>query len=158
MTRDSSLEPAYVAAAGRDLRRSRRDLLIENSVLRHELGILRRRSQRRKLNLMDRLRLLLGARLLEHWRAAIVVVQPDTLIRWHRAGFRLFWRRRSRPRRTSPLPPKTTNLIRDMARRGRLWGAERIRGELIKQGFAVGMSSIERYIRRIRRSPPGGQR
>ena len=77
MTRDSSLEPAYVAAAGRDLCRSRRDLLIENSVLRHELGILRRRSQRRKLNLMDRLRLLLGARLLEHWRAAIVVVQPD---------------------------------------------------------------------------------
>ena len=94
----STLDPRpaarNVAAAGRDLCRSRRELIVENGVLRHQLGILRRRSQRPRLHLMDRLRLLLGAHLLEHWRAAIVVVQPDTLIRWHRAGIRLFDARR----------------------------------------------------------------
>ena len=106
---------------------------------------------------MDRLRLLLGARLLEHWRAAIVVVQPDTLIRWHRAGFRLFWRRRSRPRRMSPLPPKTIDVIRDMARRGRLWGAERIRGELLKLGIRVSKRTIQKYMRGVRSRRGGGQ-
>ncbi len=75
---------------------------------------------------MDRIKLLVGARLLSSWRRAIVVVQPETVLRWHRAGFRLFWRRRSRPRKASPLPPETIDLIRDMAARGRLWGAERI--------------------------------
>ena len=131
-----------LAAAGRDLCRSRRDLIVENAVLRHQLGILRRRCQRSRLHLQDRLRLLLGARLLEHWRAAILVVQPDTLIRWHRAGFRLFWRRRSRPHKASPLPNETLDLIRDMARRGRLWGAERIRGELLKLGIRVSKRTI----------------
>ena len=157
----STLDPGpaarELAAAGRDLCRSRRDLIVENAVLRHQLGILRRRSQRPRLHLMDRLRLLLGARLLEHWRAAIVVVQPDTLIRWHRAGFRLFWRRRSRPRRMSPLPPKTIDVIRDMARRGRLWGAERIRGELLKLGIRVSKRTIQKYMRGVRSRRGGGQ-
>jgi hypothetical protein len=69
--------------------------------------------------------------LLPRWRQAIAIVQPDTLLRWHRAGFRLFWRLRSRPRGGSPLAKETIDLIRDMARRGRLWGAERIQGELL---------------------------
>jgi hypothetical protein len=104
-----------------DAVRSRRELIIENAVLRHQGNVLRRRSKRPKLNLVDRLKLLIGARLLPSWRRAIAIVQPETVLRWHRAGFRLFWRRRSRPRKASPLPPETIDLIRDMAARGRLW-------------------------------------
>ena len=106
-----------------DVSRSRRDLVIENAVLRHQINVLRRGQKRPRLGVTDRLKLLLGASLLPTWRRAIAIVQPDTLLRWHRAGFRLFWRLRSRPRRGSPLAQETIDLIRDMARRGRLWGA-----------------------------------
>jgi putative transposase len=109
-----------------DVSRSQRDLIIESAVLRHQINILRRGKKRPRLGVTDRLKLLLGALLLPAWCRAIAIMQPDTLLRWHRAGFRLFWRLRSRPRRGSPLAKETIDLIRDMARRGRLWGAERI--------------------------------
>jgi putative transposase len=121
-----------LGAVAVDMVRSRRELVLENAVLRHQVNVLRRGGKRRKLHLIDRLKLLLGARLLPSWRRAIAIVQPETILRWHRAGFRLFWRRRSLPRKKSPLPSETIDLIRDMAARGRLWGAERIRGELLK--------------------------
>ena len=96
----SQLEPRRsadeVAGVAVDTVRSRRELIIENAVLRHQVNVLRRRSKRPKLNLVDRLKLLIGARLLPSWRRAIAIVQPETVLRWHRAGFRLFWRRRSR--------------------------------------------------------------
>jgi putative transposase len=117
--RRSASELASVAV---DAVRSRRELILENAVLRHQVNVLRRRSKRPKLNLVDRLKLLVGARLLPSSRRAIAIVQPETVLRWHRAGFRLFWRRRSRPRKTSPLPPETIDLIRDMAARGTLLG------------------------------------
>ena len=93
-----------------DVSRSRRDLIIENAVLRHQINILRRGKKRPRLGVTDRLKLLLGASLLPAWRQAIAIVQPDTLLRWHRAGFRLFWRLRSRPRRGSPLAKETIDL------------------------------------------------
>jgi hypothetical protein len=66
-----------------DAVRSRRELIIENAVLRHQVNVLRRRSKRPKLNLVDRLKLLVGARLLPSWRRAIAIVQPETVVRWH---------------------------------------------------------------------------
>jgi len=81
-----------------DVVRSRRELIIENAVLRHQVNVLRRCSKRPTLHLAARLTLLIGARLLSSWRRAIVIVQPETVLRWHRTGFHLFWRRRSRPR------------------------------------------------------------
>ena len=139
-----------------DVSRSRRDLIIENAVLRHQNNILRRGKKRPRLGVTDRLKLLLGASLLPAWRQAIAIVQPDTLLRWHRAGFRLFWRLRSRPRRGSPLAKETIDLIRDMARRGRLWGAERIQGELLKLGIKVCKRTIQKYMRGVR-NRRGGQ-
>jgi hypothetical protein len=65
-------------------------------------------ARRRKPHLVDRLKLLIGARLLPSWRRVIAIVQPETVLRWHRAGFRLFWRRRSRPRKTSTGQPRQT--------------------------------------------------
>jgi hypothetical protein len=117
-----------------DAARSRRDLLVENAMLRHQIVVLRRRSPRSRLTRLDRFRLLLGAAILPGWRQAIAVVQPDTILGWHRRGFGLFWRRKCRSATTSPIVVTAIDLIRDMAARNRLWGAERVRGELLKLG------------------------
>jgi hypothetical protein len=151
--RSSGSEVVGVAA---DVVRSRRDLIIENAMLRHQINVLRRSTKRPRLGLSDRLMLLLGASLLPTWQRAVAIVQPDTILRWYRAGFRLFWRIRSRTRGNSPLPKETIDLIRDMARRGRLWGAERIRGELLKLGIKVSKRTIQKYMRSVRTSR-GGQ-
>src|SRR5882672_6966268 len=146
-----------IIAVAVDAVRSRRELVLENAVLRHQVNVLRRSSKRPKLSLVVRVKLLLGARWLPSWRRVIVLVQPETVLRWHRAGFRRFWRRRSRPQKTSPLAPETIDLIRDMAARGRLWGAERIRGELLKLGIKVSKRTIQKYMRGVRNRSGGGQ-
>src|SRR4051812_45356393 len=146
-----------IAGVAVDAVRSRRELIIENAALRHQVNVLRRRSKRPMLHLVDRLKLLVGARLLPSWRRTIAIVQPETVLRWHPVGFRLFWRRRSRPRKASPLPSETIDLIRDMAARGRLWGAERIRGELLKLGIKVSKRTIQKYMRGVRSRGGGGQ-
>jgi hypothetical protein len=81
-----------IAAVAVDAMRSRRELVLENAVLCHQVNLLRRSSKRPKLHLIDRLKLLVGARWLPSWQQAIVLVQPETVLRWHRAGFRRFWR------------------------------------------------------------------
>jgi transposase InsO family protein len=87
-----------------------------------------------------------------------VIVQPATLLRWHRAGFRLLWRWRSTPRsRRARIAPDTVTLINRMAQENRLWGAERIRGELLKLGVSVGKRTIQRHIRGARPRRPAGQ-
>jgi len=84
------------------------------------------------------------------WRHARLIVQPDTLLRWHRQGFRLFWRRKSRAA-TSPRKAKvaaeTIALIRAMAAANHLWGAERIRGELLKLNIRVAKWTVQKYMR-----------
>jgi len=148
------VEPVQVVA---DLcHRSRRELVVENATLRHQLSVFRRTSGRPRLGLTDRLRLLVGAALLPAWRKAIVVVQPETILKWHRAGFRLFWRHRSKSRNRARLNADTIDLIRDMARRDRLWGAERIRGEMLKLGIKVSKRTIQKYMRGVRTNH-GGQ-
>src|SRR5215467_5838263 len=106
-------QASEIAGVVVDMVRPRRELVLENAVLRHQVNVLRRGSKRPKLHFVDRLKLLLGAWWLPSWRRVIVLIQPETVLRWHRAGFRRFWRRRSRPQKTSPLAPETINLIRD---------------------------------------------
>jgi len=146
-----------IAAVAVDAARSRRELVLENAVLRHQVNVLRRGCKRPTLDVVDRLKLILGARWLPSWRRVILLVQPETVLRWHRAGFGRFCRRRSRPHKTSPLPRETIDLIRDMAARGRLWGAERIRGELLKLGIKVSKRTIQKYMRGVRGRRGGGQ-
>jgi putative transposase len=136
--------------------RSRRDLVVENATLRHQINVLRRGSDRPRLGLGDRLRLLLSARLLPSWRDAIVLVQPETVLKWHRAGYCLFWRHRSKSRNHPRVSAETLSLIRSMAKDNRLWGAERIRGELLKLGIRVAKRTIQKYLR-DRRGNAGGQ-
>ena len=150
----AAAEPLKVAA---DLCcRSRRELVIENAAHCHQLGVLRRVSGRPHLRLGDRLRLLLSASLLPAWREAIVIVQPETILKWHRSAYRLFWRRRSKSRNRTRLRADTIDLIRDMAKRNRLWGAERIRGELLKLGIKVAKRTIQKYMKGLR-GRRGGQ-
>ena len=84
----------------------------------------------------------------------MAVVRPETVIRWHRAGFRAYWRWISKPRRGRPkVPLEIRQLIRDMSLANPLWGAPRIHGELLKLGIAIGQTSVAKYMAR-RRGPP----
>jgi len=89
----------------------------------------------------------------------LVIVKPETVIRWHRAGFRLFWRWKSRARGGRPkVPLEIRQLIRDMSLANPFWGAPRIHGELLKLGIDVGQTSVAKYMARHRRPPSQGWR
>jgi putative transposase len=130
-----------------DLRRSRKDLIIENAILRQQLIVLNRQVKRAQLTQGDRVLFLLLARLTEYWQQALNIVQPDTLLRWHRDLFRRYWRRKSKPEKREPrISPEAIELIQQIARENRLWGAERIRGELMKLGVRVSKRTIQKYM------------
>jgi len=143
-----------------DLVRSKPALIAENALLRQQIIILRRRVKRPRCTPADRTLLVLLASRVRQWRHALLIVQPDTLLRWHRQGFRLFWRRKSRAA-TSPRKAKvsaeTITLIREMAASNRLWGAERIRGELLKVNIRVAKWTIQKYMRGARPPRRSGQ-
>jgi putative transposase len=137
-----------------DLLRSKADLIAENALLRQQLVILQRQVKRPHLNRRDRFWLLLLASRSANWKQALLIIQPDTLLHWHRLGFRLFWKRKSTSNCTNPkLPHETVKLIQQMARENLLWGAERIQGELLKLGLHVAKRTVQKYMRRAR--PPG---
>jgi putative transposase len=116
-----------------DLARSKSELVAENALLRQQLIVLRRQVKRPACTKTDRMLLVLLARLVRTWKQALFIVQPETLLRWHRQGFQLFWKYKSRTASLTPrISPETVSLIKEMARDNRLWGAERIRGELLK--------------------------
>jgi putative transposase len=144
-----------VAGAMMDLSRSKQQLMLENALLRQQLIVLRRQVNRPRLTNADRALLVLLAGRLRTWKNALFIVQPDTLLRRHRAGFRLFWRRKSRTAsRKSKVPVETVELIKQMALENRLWGAERIKGELLKPDIRVCKQSIQKYMRQARKQGP----
>jgi hypothetical protein len=131
----------------------------ENALLRQQLIIFRREVKRPSLTRTDRALLVLLARLARTWQQAIVIVQPDTLLRWHRELFRLVWKRKSKSASHTPkVAPETIALIRQMAKDNWLWGAERIRGELLKLGLRVCKRTIQKYMRTVRTQPPRGHK
>jgi putative transposase len=141
-----------------DLARSKSELVAENALLRQQLIILRRQVKRPTCTKTDRMLLVLLARAVRTWKHALFIVQPETLLRWHRQGFRLFWKYKSRAASTKPkIAPETVALIKEMARDNRLWGAERIRGELLKLGLRVCKRTIQKYMRQVRTARPRGQ-
>ncbi|SRR6266849_5873553 len=107
----------------------------------------------------DRMLLVLLARAVQTWKQALFIVQPETLLRWHRQGFRLFWKYTSRA--AAPKPKRaaeTVALIKEMARDNRLWGAERIRGELLKLGIHGCKRTLQKYMRHTRSPRRGRQK
>jgi len=142
----------HLAGTGVDLVRSRQELLVENMLLRHQLIVLHRSVPRPTITAADRALLVLLAGRLGAWRQVLVIVQPATLLRWHRHGFRILWRWRSRSKvGRPPIPVQTIALIKSMAAENPLWGAERIRGELLKLGMRVAKRTIQKYLRGARR-------
>ena len=155
-TRPASIAVAVGAAA--DASRSRTDLLLENALLRHQRVVLSRTTTRPRLTAADRGLLILLASRLRTWAGALVIVRPETVLRWHRQGFRLFWRRKSRAAAHTPrLSRETIDRIRQLARENRLWGADRIRGELLKLDVRVSKRTIQTYLRPARPRRPTGQ-
>jgi len=133
-------------------------LTAENALLRQQLIVLQRQVKRPVFTPRDRLLLVLLARLARGWQTALLIVQPDTLLRWHRQGYRLIWRFRSTSAAKRPqVAPETVALIKRMAAENRLWGAERIRGELLKLGVRVGKRTVQRHMRSARPPRPRGQ-
>ncbi len=145
-----------VGALG-DLARTKAELVAENALLRQQLLVLRRQVKRPALTPADRLRLLLLARLARGRHAALLIVQPDTLLRWHRQGCHLVWRARSAAASRRPqVSAETVTAIQRLAAENRLWGAERIRGEILKLGIQVGKRTVQRHMRAARPPQPGG--
>jgi len=143
----------------RSLFRTRRELALENLALRQQLALLiRTRGGRRlRLGLCDRALWMILAQGWAGWREALAIVEPATVIRWHREGFRRFWRRKSRHRRLGRpgLDREVVSLIGKMAQANVTWGAPRIRNELAKLGIEVAVSTVAKYMPRRRkpRSP-----
>ena len=138
-----------------DLLRSRVALEAEILVLRQQINVLRRASSKRPPFIsIDRLILGGVCRLFPKMYDALAIVRPDTVIRWHRAGFRSYWRWKSRRRCGRPtVPLEIRRLIREMSIANPLWGAPRIHGELLKLGIDIGQTSVAKYMAR-RRVPP----
>jgi hypothetical protein len=142
-----------------DLSRSRCELLAENALLRQQLIVAARAVKRPELKANERALLVVLASRLPRWRDALLVIKPETVLRWHRKGFQLFWKNRlvAGKTREPRLDDGTVALIRRMALENRTWGAERIRGELLKLDIRAAKRTIQRQIGAVR--PPGdGQR
>ena len=131
--------------------RSRYNLSLEILALRQQLGVLKRKRPRPRLLIQNRFFWILLRRVWPAWRDALVIVQPDTVVVWHRTGFRLFWRLRSRPRSLGrpKIEAEVRALIQRMVDENSTWGAPRIHGELFKLGFDVSERTVSRYLRRL---------
>ena len=133
----------------------RSELALENLALRQQLAILNRRYRRPRLRRSDRVFWLLLSRCWSHWKETLVIVKPETVVRWHRKRFALYWTRLSRKGRPGR-PAKDheiRELIRKMANSNVLWGAPRVHAELLKLGIDISERTVSRWMPR-RRKPP----
>jgi putative transposase len=131
--------------------RSRYSLSLEILALRQQLSVLKRKQPRPRLRMQDRIFWILLRRLWPAWSNVLVIVKPETVVAWHRAGFRLFWRLRSRPRSLGrpKIDAELRALIQQMVEENSTWGAPRIHGELLKLGFDVSERTVSRYLLRL---------
>ena len=152
------LQLIWSAFVGLFLSRASREA--EVAALRHQLSVLQRQSPKRaSFFTLDRLIFIVLFRISPGIIDALMIVEPETVIRWHRAGFRQFWRWKSRPRRGRPkVSLEIRQLIREMSLANPLWGAPRIHGELLKLGIDVGQTSVAKYMVKHRRPPSQGWR
>jgi putative transposase len=134
------------------------ELRLENLALRHQLGVLRRSAPKQlKLTPADRILWVWLRRVWAEWKSALLIVQPATVIAWHRKGFRLFWSWKIRHGKLGrpAVPQEIRDLIRMLSRNNPLWGAPRIHGELLKLGIEITEPTVAKYM--LRRSKPPSQ-
>ena len=141
-----------ILAAGRVFFRSRGATALEILALRQQVAVLKRKRPRPTLTSLDRLFWTTLRSVWSRWTDVLVVVKPETVVGWHRAGFRLYCRWRSRPRGGRPkITEQTRALIRRMAEENATWGAPKIHGELLKLGFDISERTVARYLRGVHR-------
>jgi putative transposase len=147
------LKPSLLLGTIADLGRSKSELMTENALLRQHLIMLKRQVKRIGRSSFS------WQGWFGHGNKLASLVQPDTLLHWHRELFRLYWKRRSKASSHKPkVDAETISLIKKMAKENRLWGAERMRGELLKLGIHVCKRTIQKYMRHVRLPQPGGQK
>src|SRR6266704_6839048 len=143
------------------LLRSRQSLLLENLALRQQLVVLKRRHPRPSLGTLDRLFWIVAQRAWDGWKRSLIIVTPETVIRWHRVGFRLYWRLISKTRRQVGRR-QTSKEIRDlifrMVAENPTWGAPRIHGELLMLGFDLSERTVSRWMKPTPRKSHSAQR
>src|ERR1700739_2095376 len=140
---------------------ARRSLLVENLALRQQLAALNRRHPRPRLAVFDKLFWVLARRFWSGWKQALLIVSPETVVRWHRAGFALYWKAISRVGRASGrkcVSKEVRDLIFQMVTENPTWGAPRIHGELLMLGFDVSERTISRWMKRTQRNPDPAKR
>jgi putative transposase len=136
--------------------RTRRSILLENLVLRQQLAVLKRRRPRPRLSVFDKVFWIVVQRFWSGWKQSLIVVSPETVVRWHRAGFRLYWRAISRARGVwgrKRISKEVRDLIFRMVAENPTWGAPRIHGELLMLAFDVSERTISRWMCRAPRDP-----
>jgi putative transposase len=134
--------------------RTHRELALENLALRQQLAVWKVRRPRPRLTVMDRIFWVVLSRLWKSWRSSLQVVRPETVVGWHRQGFRRYWAWKRRRRCGRPgIEMELRELIRRMSRGNPLWGAPRIHGELLKLGLTVSQATISKYMLRQRKPP-----
>lgn len=141
--------------------RSRGNLALENLALRQQLAVLKRRHPRPRLDLLDKLFWVAVRRLWSGWKRSLIVVTPETVIRWHRASFHLYWKLISRVRMPvgrKQTPKEVRQMIFQMVRENSTWGAPRIHGELLMLGFDISERTVSRWMKRAPRDPEPAKR
>ena len=132
-------------------------LVTENLALSQQLLVLRRSTNRARLRHRDRLFWIALSQLWQNWRSILVIVKPETVIKWHRQGFKCYWRWKSRPGRVGrpKIDQEIRDLIRKMSRENPMWGVPRIQAELVLLGHKIAKSTVAKY--RVRRRKPPSQ-
>jgi transposase InsO family protein len=141
--------------------RTRRSLLLENLVLRQQLAVFKRKRTRPRLRIFDKFFWVFVRRFWSGWKGTLIVVDPETVVRWHRTGFRLYWRLISKVRTQvgrKQLPQEVRELIFRMVAENATWGAPRIHGELLMLRFDVSERTISRWMKRAPRDPQPAKR
>ena len=140
--------------------RSRRDLVLEVLVLRQQLSVLIPKRPRPRFGAIDRIFWVLVSRVWANWKSSLILVTPETVVRWHRAGFRLYWTWISRSHRAGrkKTSKELRELIFQMVKENSTWGAPRIHGELLKLGFDLSERTVSRWMQRAPKDPEAARR
>lgn len=149
--------PFFLLIAGfvHSLFRSRHQLILENLALRQQVAMLRQSVKKPRPSVADKFFWIVFSRYVDGWRKILCSLHPDTVVRWHRQGFRFYWRwksRNSRPGRP-PVDAETRKLIRQMQSANVGWGAPRIHGELLKLGINISQATVSKYMASQQKPP-----
>ena len=128
-------------------------MAFENIALRQQLSVFHQKKKRPILSNFDRLFWIILSKLSLAWKDTLIIVEPETVIKWHRKGFKLFWRWKSRHRKPGrpKIDKELRQLIRKMAAENKTWGAPQIHGQLLKLGYDICQTTVENYMPKRRK-------